>query len=93
MLAISMGSSRELASGTRDGAHSADCENADEPCIPAWPRPASTRAPCGRQAVTTCAQPGPQSAASGARSYGQSDGCTLAVSVTMTPQPPAARRA
>ena len=33
--AISMGSSREAASGTRDGAHSADWENAEEPCIPA----------------------------------------------------------
>ena len=33
--AISMGSSRDPASGTRDGAHSADWENAEEPCIPA----------------------------------------------------------
>ena len=88
-----MGSSRELASGTRDGAHSADWENAEEPCIPACPSPASSSAPYGRQAATACAQPGPHSAASGARSYGQSDGCTLAVSVTMTPQPPDARRA
>ena len=63
-----MGSSRELASGTRDGAHSADWENAEEPCIPAWPSPAKTSVPCGTQAAVVWAQPGPHSAASGARS-------------------------
>ena len=42
--------------------------------------------------ATTAAHPGPQRAASGARSYGQSDACTLAPSVTTIPQPPRARR-
>ncbi len=66
-------------------------EFADEPWPPVWPSEASTTA--GPQASTTARHPGPQSAASGARSYGQSLSWTEAVSVTTTPHPPAARAA
>jgi hypothetical protein len=65
---ISAGSSRVAASGTREGAHGAACEYALDPWPPTWPRPASTRVPCGRHAAATAVQPGWQSAASGAGS-------------------------
>jgi hypothetical protein len=89
---IHFGTSREFTSGTRDGAHSGRCEYADEPCPPAWSSEASTSEPCGRQAPTIAAQPSPHRSASGARSYGQSDGWTEAPSTTIVPQPPRARR-
>jgi hypothetical protein len=65
---ISIGTSRVATSGTGDGPHSAACDHALDPWAPVWPSPASTSAPCGRQAATTSAQPAAQSAASGARS-------------------------
>ena len=65
---IAIGTSRLATSGTRDGAHSACCPYAELPCEPACPSPASTSAPCGRQASTTAAQPSTEPVASGARS-------------------------
>ena len=89
---IHLGTSRVLTSGTRDGAHSSRWLQCDVPCPPAWPSPASTSVPWAWQASATAAQPSAQSAASGARSPGQSESCTEASSVTMTPTPPSARR-
>ena len=51
-----------------------------------------TIAPWRPHAVVIADQPSPARAASGARSYGQSDSCTLAPSTTIVPQPPRARR-
>src|SRR4029079_773606 len=78
---IHFGTSRVATSGTRDGAHSGRWLYADEPCPPAWSSDATTRAPWGRHAVTTPAQPAAATAANGARSYGQSESWTLAPSV------------
>ena len=89
---ISLGTSRVFTSGTRPGAHSSRWDQCEVPWPPAWPSPASTTVPWGRHASTTADQPGPHSSASGARSSGQSDGCTEASSVTITPAPPRARR-
>ncbi len=89
---MTIGVSRLIASVNPDGPHSTAWEYAEDPCSPVWPSPASTSAPYGWQAPATCRHPPRQSAASGARSYGQSESCTDAVSVTITPAPPAARR-
>ncbi len=51
-----------------------------------------TSAPWRPHAVVIADQPSPALSASGARSYGQSDSCTLAPSMTIVPQPPLARR-
>ena len=88
---MAIGSSRLATSATGDGAHSTDCEYALDPWPPACPSPASTTVPWGRQASATARHPGPHAEARGARSYGQSEGCTEAVSVMITPAPPAAR--
>ena len=92
-VSIHLGTSRVLTSGTRDGAHSGRWLYADDPCPPAWSRAAMTSAPCGWQAAAIDAHPSRHRAASGARSYGQSDSCTLAPSITIVPHPPRARRA
>ena len=90
---IHFGTSRVATSGTRDGAHSGAWLYADEPCPPAWSNEATTTEPCSWHAAATAAHPSPQRSASGARSYGQSDGWTLAPSTTIVPHPPLARRA
>ena len=65
---ISAGISRLAASATGEGAHSTDWEYALDPWEPVCPSPASTTVPYGRHASAIAAQPGSQSAASGARS-------------------------
>ena len=89
---IHFGTSRELTSGTRDGAHSSRWLYALEPWPPAWSSEAITSVPWAWHASTIAASRR-RRVASGARSYGQSLSCTLAPSVTIMPQPPRARRA
>ena len=86
---IHFGTSRVFTSGTRDGAHSGALA-VRRRSLPAGVvergdhersvRPAGVR--------TIADQPAPQRSASGARSYGQSDACTDAPSITIVPQPP-----
>ena len=65
---ITKGCSWVCTFGTSDGAHRTSWDHAVDPCMPAWPSPASTRVPCGAHAADTSAQPRAHDAARGARS-------------------------